>query len=238
MDERLRNLERRFKESGDPTHELAYLQEQVRQGGSLDWESYQRLAELDVDGAAGYLLARVERGDLEQEKLELAAYCSHEPARVALGAEAPEVPEDLEEWGQRFQPRGHEAIVRAALALARLALPLWESNSIDPLPREAVVAVEEWLAAESRTEAATKAANVGYLAGRAAVAREGHGSLRFVPDGWAACVCAFAANAAGCLSREAAIDELTNAVSLAAKHLVERAKPYTQQALVAWSLMA
>jgi hypothetical protein len=47
-DERLRNLERRFAESGDPTDELAYLQEQVRTGASLSWEGYQRLAELDV----------------------------------------------------------------------------------------------------------------------------------------------------------------------------------------------
>lgn len=40
-DSRLRALERRFHESGDPTDELAYLQEQVRTGASLDWESYQ-----------------------------------------------------------------------------------------------------------------------------------------------------------------------------------------------------
>ena len=47
-DERLRELERRFAESGDPTDELAWLQERVRTGAALSWESYRRLANLDA----------------------------------------------------------------------------------------------------------------------------------------------------------------------------------------------
>ena len=61
-DTKLRELERRWKESGSPEDEAAYLLERVRVG------------------------------DLEKEKLELAAYCGHEGARLALGDEAPVFP--------------------------------------------------------------------------------------------------------------------------------------------------
>ena len=56
-DTRLRELERRWKETGSP------------------------------DDEAAYLLERVRVGDLTQERLELAAYCGHEGARRAYGCE-------------------------------------------------------------------------------------------------------------------------------------------------------
>jgi hypothetical protein len=150
-EDRLRELERRFKESGSEQDELAYLQEQVRTGGTLDWDSYSRLAELNVEAAADYLRARVERGDLEREKLELAAYCSHEPARLVLGEEAPEVPEDLEEWADRFRDWGHSTAVYIGVTAARLSLSFcWDRASCSPvgdhsLPGSALEAAERWI---------------------------------------------------------------------------------------------
>lgn len=58
MDERLRQLERRRKETGT------------------------------VAAEAAYLLERVRAGELTRERLELAAYCGHGPAVEALGAAA------------------------------------------------------------------------------------------------------------------------------------------------------
>lgn len=55
-DERLRELERRWTESGSVNDEAAYLKQRVR------------------------------AGDLSQERLDLAAYCGREAALVALGA--------------------------------------------------------------------------------------------------------------------------------------------------------
>jgi len=60
-DAKLRELERRWKETGA------------------------------VEDQAAYLLERVRVGDLEREKLELAAYCGHGPAQLALGP-GPEIP--------------------------------------------------------------------------------------------------------------------------------------------------
>lgn len=54
-DQKLRDLERRWKETGT------------------------------VEDEAAYLLERVRVGDLSQERLELAAYCGHEGARKSLG---------------------------------------------------------------------------------------------------------------------------------------------------------
>ncbi|MBX3467761.1 MAG: hypothetical protein KF878_12830 [Planctomycetes bacterium] len=58
-DTKLRDLERRWRETGSP------------------------------DDEAAYLLERVRVGDLTQERLELAAYCGHEGARRGLGISAP-----------------------------------------------------------------------------------------------------------------------------------------------------
>ena len=58
-DQRLRELERRWKETNSP------------------------------DDEAAYLLERVRVGDLPRERLELAAYCGHEGARRATSADAP-----------------------------------------------------------------------------------------------------------------------------------------------------
>jgi hypothetical protein len=111
-DERLRELEQRWKASGSPEDEAAYLLERVR------------------------------TGDLEKEKLELAAYCGHEGARLALGDEAPverggrgkgdsgrtkgararsRRAKRIETWIVGLQSAFPEAASRVGLALATLA---------------------------------------------------------------------------------------------------------------------
>ncbi len=69
-DARLRELERRWKETGSP------------------------------DDEAAYLLERVRVGDLTRERLELAAYCGHEGARKATGAPDPLPEVVLHEWAK------------------------------------------------------------------------------------------------------------------------------------------
>lgn len=99
-DEKLRELERAFQGSGSEEAELAWLRERARAGEKLNWESYSRLHELDMEAAAGYLRSRVETGDLSRERLELACFLGHlsefprrsqpppfsELARIAAGA--------------------------------------------------------------------------------------------------------------------------------------------------------
>lgn len=85
-DERLRRLERCWKETGAPQDEAAYLIEQLRVLGDLPWGSYSRLAVLDVPAATDLLLTRLQRGSLQGEHLRLAALLSHEPARRGSGS--------------------------------------------------------------------------------------------------------------------------------------------------------
>ena len=48
-DETLRQLQRRYEQSGSEADELAWLQGRVRAGEALGWNSYSRLAELAVE---------------------------------------------------------------------------------------------------------------------------------------------------------------------------------------------
>ncbi|MGE0706922.1 MAG: hypothetical protein AB7N76_02975 [Planctomycetota bacterium] len=97
-DEKLRELERRFRETGSAEDEVAWLRERARSGEKLDWESYSRLHELDVDAAADYLRWRVATGDLTQERLELAAYCG-EVGRVSRQLRTDAFLQSLGRWG-------------------------------------------------------------------------------------------------------------------------------------------
>ena len=54
-DEKLRELERQFRETGSADDEVAWLRERARSGENLDWDTYSRLHELDVEAAADYL---------------------------------------------------------------------------------------------------------------------------------------------------------------------------------------
>ena len=78
-DERLRNLQRRWQETGS------------------------------VHDEAAYLLERVRVGNLSKERLELAAYCGHEGAREALGLEGQVqrlVGNDHSEWVNSEMAKG------------------------------------------------------------------------------------------------------------------------------------
>ena len=106
-DTKLRELERRWKESNAAEDEAAYLLERVRVG------------------------------DLEKEKLELAAYCGHEGARLALGDEAlptaltcEEDPssDSIRSWAAGLRRWDGECSARAALAVAVASQALLEGS--------------------------------------------------------------------------------------------------------------
>jgi hypothetical protein len=101
--ERLRQLERAFNASGAAEDETAYLLERVR------------------------------RDDLDPRRLELAAYLGHEPARSALGEDAPPDPRSVSllTWGRGLKSYDKQACPRAVLAVMKAALDLWEPGA-DP----------------------------------------------------------------------------------------------------------
>ena len=118
-DTRLRELERQYRALSTVENEAAYLLECVRNGKQLDPKRYQRLAELNDAAAARYLQGRLAGGDLQPEELELAAYCAHQPARLALPEETPPVPGDLETWLRRLDSASRPlrlAVLRASVA--------------------------------------------------------------------------------------------------------------------------
>lgn len=94
-DERLRELERRWKETDS------------------------------VEDEAAYLLERVRIGELTQERLELAAYCGQEASRLALGPKEHDLPGDLEEWVLGLARWGCTACGIAALGVAELVRERW-----------------------------------------------------------------------------------------------------------------
>lgn len=98
-DQRLRELERKWRESGSVEDEAAYLRERVRVG------------------------------DLTQERLELAAYCGHEGARASLpdSPRSESYHELLRHlWGQG--PTGRHALLRACRDVAASVAPAWEAT--------------------------------------------------------------------------------------------------------------
>jgi hypothetical protein len=139
-DERLRELERRFRASGS------------------------------VEDEAAWLRARVQAGELEQSKLELAAYCDQPAAVLVLGEVPPQPPpgqhySELERWASKLEDCSRRIAVRAAIAGARLVLeqnplpaPLVRASSrairaaeawcLSPNPRTASAADKAWLEAQ------------------------------------------------------------------------------------------
>jgi hypothetical protein len=107
-DTKLRDLERRWRETGA------------------------------VGDEAAYLLERVRVGDLSRQRLELAAYCGHDP--LALNRSLAWPPPSLLPWVRGLVPWGRGVWVVAALTAARVAVRQrgWE------LP-ESLAAAQEWL---------------------------------------------------------------------------------------------
>ncbi len=94
-DERLREFERRWKETGS------------------------------VEDEAAYLLERVRAGELTQERLEMAAYCGHEAARFASGTTEPPIPKDdgldrTSRWESLLTAGGCAVIVRACVSAGQV----------------------------------------------------------------------------------------------------------------------
>ncbi|MBL4846152.1 MAG: hypothetical protein JKY65_11545 [Planctomycetes bacterium] len=156
-----------------------------------------------VEDEAAWLLERVRVGDLERGMLELAAYFGHRAARAVLQDDAPEMPDlggvkdrsevrdlqaqrdfaeamgldpssdawscvgagvdpdEIREWCQAFVGLGAEACVRAAWAAAESSLHTWqEENPTDPRPKRALLAAGGWILCpcSSHAEAAGQAA--------------------------------------------------------------------------------
>jgi len=127
----LRELERRFRETGC------------------------------VEDEAAWLRARAQAGELEKSRLELAAYCHHEAAVTALGLEALGEQRGFRRWANGLSAWGLEAYNRVQIAAAYAALVVWEGGPstlraaacladmredvLRGSPRQAVGAVEAWL---------------------------------------------------------------------------------------------
>lgn len=145
-DERLRELERRWKESAAVVDEAAYLRELLR------------------------------TGVLSHDQLSLAAYCGHAAAELVLGTDAPPAPSNLVEWARGLFKWGKEAGVRAAIAAARHRLPDWETLGLNNnAPELAIALAERWLAVRS-PELEAEAKVVSTAAWRAYKTNLGHGA--------------------------------------------------------------
>jgi len=114
-DSKLRELERRWKEIGS------------------------------VEDEARYLLERVRVGDLEREKLELAAYCGHEAAALALTPDNPE-PADVEDLLALLEQRQRLLLPLFGWSAAAEALPIWErAHPEHKAPRAVAGMLKAWL---------------------------------------------------------------------------------------------
>ncbi|HZV00947.1 MAG TPA: hypothetical protein VFF73_29800 [Planctomycetota bacterium] len=139
-DEKLRRLERRWRETGSAADEAAWLRERAR------------------------------TGDLEPERLHLAAYLGHEPARVAVpqalggfahrlgklggpfkDAMTPfgcyEHPPSgiLAEWSTLLPEESMEVCVRLSVATSRAALLACSDPAFQTWGNEVIAAIETWL---------------------------------------------------------------------------------------------
>jgi len=104
----------------------------------------------DDPQAEAELLARgLRSGELDPERLRLAAYVGHDPARAALGDLAPPSPLDLETFARGLEPWGPEAWTRAALGAARTSAKFWSERHTELLPAQALSAVAAWIASPS-----------------------------------------------------------------------------------------
>jgi hypothetical protein len=113
MDERLRELERRWKQTGAVADEAACLQERLR------------------------------LGELERDRLDLAAHAGYEGALLAGGAPAPDPAlaarlRGLERWG-------HPVLVRGCLAITAAAIPQAPAGPIREACDSLQSAAESWL---------------------------------------------------------------------------------------------
>lgn len=109
----------------------------------------------DVQARVQVLCERLRTGDLDEERVRLAAYLGDPAARLLLGERAPELPvirarEGFElnqrRWITGLRAFGKEWLVRAAVALARSRFDAWATwDETDERPHRAVAAAVAWL---------------------------------------------------------------------------------------------
>lgn len=103
-----------------------------------------------VADEAAFLRERLRAGEVSLDRLQLAAHLAHPAARAACAATR-EPPEDLLGWVGGLEGWGHEVLVRASLAAARLVLPVYErQHPSDNRPHLLVATAEEWLRLPTR----------------------------------------------------------------------------------------
>src|SRR5262249_17998721 len=140
-------------------------------------------------------------GDLDPERLALAAYCGHPAARQALGDDAPAIPAELVAWAYGLERWGKEAAVRAAIAAAAHVLPRFEAELPErPETREHINRARSWLYDPQLVSHLQGSARVWWVPdGASDAAQDAAGAA------WAAWVTAKedASRAAGALSRAA-----------------------------------
>lgn len=132
-DERLRELERRARETGA------------------------------ADDQAAWLVERLRRGRLSTRKLEAAAHCGHEGARLVVGTKGD--PEPTREWARRLAVPGDRELTLVALtAIGRCLLD--HCADLGPndgqrvridLERALLVAIQAWRSSTSTREAVVQA---------------------------------------------------------------------------------
>lgn len=127
-DEKLRDLERRWKNTGRIEDEVAFLRERVR------------------------------LGELDPARLELAAFLGHPASRLASGRSGkPDFETEDLHHGIAHMPRfGHEACVRALVAIGRAAMTHW--HRAETIPSEALRAAEDFVLCPCSEHAAKAAA--------------------------------------------------------------------------------
>ena len=107
-------------------------------------------ASASVEDEAAWLRARVQAGELSQERLELAAYLGHPAAGAPPGNPdltwTPENQAPTWRWAEGLARWGVEAQTRAAVAATRQALRFWEAGDpLDYRPHVAVELAERWI---------------------------------------------------------------------------------------------
>jgi len=145
-DGKLRELERRWKETGSVEDEARYLLERVRVAEPLASSSFWRLAEVDVASAAEYLKSRVESGDVPHDLVAVAGRFGEPTSRRAL--EAPPAEPEWDELVAGCQGLSRGCILEVSFALARLLLPHWLAAHPERTAPADVLLLAERLAAE------------------------------------------------------------------------------------------
>lgn len=142
-DDRLRELERRWKETGSVEDEAAWLSERVR---------------------AGYVT---------HDQVLVAAYLGLPPARLALGADAPTIPSANRDWVSGLRHFAKIVSVVGAVTVARNQLHIWtEWAPGDGRPGLAIEAASAWIQCpcDDHARAAEAAYEAAHAASRLTVA--------------------------------------------------------------------